>query len=107
MLVKTPQESLYLLDVAGEIQDYRNIPELANAGYFSGGLDGHISDSGVIYASSKDVSIYDPETDEILRIDKYNSTISEDVVINHLDRDQDGNLWVGGDEVLAKLQADW
>ncbi|MEL6803734.1 MAG: hypothetical protein AAFO91_08145 [Bacteroidota bacterium] len=106
VLIKTPFESLHVLDTDSEIRNYNEVNQLASSSILPGLMD-RASDESVIYAFTRSIHYYDAIQDTIIQVDATNSRFPMNGVCVGLDRDLEGNLWVGGDEVLAKLPAGW
>jgi ligand-binding sensor domain-containing protein len=107
VFLKVPHESLYHLTFDMEISNYNNILELVAPQKLTINLLGRLADESIIYSHSGGFSFYNSSQDSTIQVDANNSLLPINNGALKLDRDTEGNIWIGGDNILGKLPNKW
>jgi len=107
VFVKTPNESLYVLDAEAEIRNYNEKEELTNPINLTIDILDRANDESIIYSYNNGFSYYNALLDSLILVDYNNSLLPERNMQLKLDRDLQGNIWIGGNNVLGTIPNEW
>ncbi len=107
VLVNAYDEYLSLIDPSAEVKDYQQIPELAEQRKFPLSLLDRSVDESLIYTHLYGFSYYDAARDTVVQVDASNSILPAREMSFQLDRDPEGNIWIGGGNVLGTVPETW
>ncbi len=107
VLINAYDEYLSLIDPSKKVKDYQQIPELAEQRKFPLSLLDRNSDESLIYTHAYGLSYYDAVRDTVVQVDASNSVLPAREMNFLLDRDPEGNIWIGGVNVLGTLPETW
>jgi len=108
VLINVPYESLLLLNKDTEIRNYNSIPALTNPPKSPLSLLDRVTDENILYSHRDGFSFYNSLLDSVIQVDASNSLLpASNSMALKLDRDAEGNIWIGGHNILGTLASEW